>query len=102
MLRALLLVVLASGLCVPGTARAKDDQDQARKALEMGEIRPLDQVLAAIRAVVPGDVVALDLKRKKGRWRYEIKILTPAGKRREVKVDATTLAILDGDDDDDD
>lgn len=100
MLRVLLLVILAAGLGATSAAPANDDQEQARRALEKGEIRPLDQVLAAVRAVVPGDVVALDLKRKKRRWIYEIKVLTPAGKRREVKIDAATLAILDDDDDD--
>ena len=51
---------------------------------------------------MPGDVVKLDLKQKKGVWLYELKILTPSGKRREVRIDAKTLAIIDTDDDDDD
>ncbi|TDR88172.1 PepSY domain-containing protein [Enterovirga rhinocerotis] len=97
-----LLVILLACLVLPATAARAVDQDAARRAMQRGEIRPLDQVLAAARAAVPGDVVSVELERKKGRWLYELKILTPAGKRREVKIDARTLAILDKDDDDDD
>ena len=55
-----------------------------------------------VRGVVPGDVVSVELKRKKERWYYKLKILTPAGKRAEVKIDAKTLDIFDRDEDDDD
>ncbi len=73
------------------------EQDQAREALERGEIRPLDQVLDAARKELPGDVVKVELERDDGRWIYEIKILTAAGDRREVEVDASTLRILEVD-----
>ena len=88
-------------LALVGPAAASGgDQGQARRALEKGEIRPLDQVLAAVRAAVPGDVVALKLERESGKWRYELKVLTPFGQRREVEIDASTLSILkDGKDD---
>lgn len=84
-----------------GPVRVKDDQDQARQALERGEIRSLDEVLRAAREKVPGDVVKLDLKRDDGRWLYKLKILTPQGRRREVKIDAGSLKVVDDDDDDD-
>ena len=96
---AFLLLLAVAAVACPAAA---DDQDRARAALERGEIRPLDQVLAAAKAAVPGDVVKLDLKQKKDVWLYRLKILTPSGKRREVKIDAKTLAIIDSDDDDDD
>jgi uncharacterized membrane protein YkoI len=81
-------------------ARADDDGERARRALERGEIRPLDAVLAAARAAVPGDVVALDLKRDDGRWLYKLRILGTDGRRRDVKIDASSLKLLDVDDDD--
>lgn len=96
---ALLLLVLLPAW--PVHVAADSDQERAKTALERGEIRPLDQVLAAARRAVPGDVVAVELKRKEKRWLYELKILTPAGKRREVKIDANTLAVIEDDDDDD-
>lgn len=82
----------------PPLASGGVDQESARRALEGGEIRPLNEVLAAVQAATPGDVVALKLKHEGKRWRYEVKVLTPAGKRREVTVDAKTLAILEDDD----
>ena len=71
------------------------DQDRARQALERGEIRPLDQVLAAARKALPGEVVKVELERDDGRWIYEIKVLTAEGERREVEIDAQSLAVLE-------
>ncbi|KQS84037.1 peptidase [Methylobacterium sp. Leaf361] len=96
-------LVLALGLLAAlagGPLHAAEDADRARRALESGEIRPLDVVLAAARSAVPGDVVSVDLKRDDGHWLYKLRILGPDGKRRTVKVDAGTLKILDEDDDD--
>lgn len=101
MSRLLLLILLLLPLA-PGPALADSDQERARAALERGEIRPLDQVLAAVRTAVPGDVVSVELKRKKERWYYKLKVLAANGKRREVKIDAKTLVVFDQDDDDDD
>lgn len=76
-------------------AVAESDQDQARRALERGEIRPLDQVLDAARKALPGDVVKVELDEDDGRWIYEIKILTSGGERREVEIDAKSLQVLE-------
>ena len=91
-------LLLLGGAAWP--ARASEDADRARRALEKGEIRPLDEVLRAARAAVPGDVVAVDLKRDDGQWLYRLRILGADGKRRSVKVDAGSLKMLDEDDDD--
>ncbi|MCJ2113509.1 peptidase [Methylobacterium sp. E-025] len=99
-LRTLLVAALCSGLVRMVPARADDDADRARRALERGEIRPLDEVLRAARAAVPGDVVALDLKHHDGHWLYKLRILGADSKRRDVKVDAQSLQIIDRDDDD--
>jgi len=79
---------------VPALADASD-QDRARQALERGDIRPLDQVLDAARKALPGDVVKIELDHDDGRWIYEIKILTAAGERREVEIDARSLQVLE-------
>lgn len=101
LLRPLLLALVALAPALgAGPARADDDGERARRALERGEIRPLDAVLAAARAAVPGDVVALDLKRDDGRWLYKLRILGTDGRRRDVKIDASSLKLLDVDDDD--
>lgn len=79
-------------------ASAKDDcksgQDCALGAREEGKIRPLSEVLAAARAAVPGEVIKIELERERGVWVYEIKILATSGKRREVELNAETLAII--------
>lgn len=93
------LMVLSLLTAMPAAASGGVDQEGARRALEGGEIHSLDEVLAAVRRVVPGDVIALKLRHGDKRWRYELKVLTPSGKRREVTIDASTLAILDDDDD---
>jgi len=95
--RLLLLCLVALS---PGPASASGgDQDRARLALERGEIRPLDEVLRAVRDKAPGDVVSLDLKRDDGRWIYKLKVLAGSGKRRTVEIDAKSLQIVDDDDD---
>ncbi|WP_159997423.1 PepSY domain-containing protein [Roseomonas sp. 18066] len=73
----------------------RNEQDCARQALERGEIRPLEDVLAVVRRAVPGDIVGVELDRDDGRWIYEIKVLTARGQRREVEIEATTLRILE-------
>ncbi|MDP4003760.1 PepSY domain-containing protein [Methylobacterium sp. NEAU K] len=100
--RTALLRLLAGGTfaCLSLAALASEDADRARRALERGEIRPLDAVLRAAREAVPGDVVAVDLKHDDGHWLYKLRILGADGKRRTLKIDAGSLRILDEDDDD--
>lgn len=69
-------------------------QDCALDAFKGGEIRPLPEVLAVARQKLPGEVVKVELEREDGIWVYEIKILTPSGKRREIEIDARTLAVI--------
>lgn len=76
-------------------AWADSNEDEARQALEHGDIRPLDEVLAVAKQRLPGDVVKVKLEHDDGRWKYEIKILTDKGERREVEIDATSLRILE-------
>lgn len=95
----LFLVCMALLLAGPlAAASAKDDcksgQDCALGAREEGKIRPLSEVLAAARTAVPGEVIKIELERERGVWVYEIKILATSGKRREVELNAETLAII--------
>jgi uncharacterized membrane protein YkoI len=94
--RVAILAIASSlaALCCHQSAGASE-QDEARRALERGEIRPLDAVLATQRDALPGDVVKVELERDDGRWIYEIKVLTPAGERREIEIDAGSLQVLE-------
>jgi len=99
LLAAAILVVLT--VAVPAmraeSQSAKDcksSQDCALDAFKSGQIKPLSEVLAVVRAKVPGEVVKVELEREDGIWVYEIKVLTPSGRRREVEINAHTLAII--------
>lgn len=78
-----------------GAQASPDDHDQARSALEAGEIRPIGEVLTMASAEVPGDVVEIELERERGRWIYELKIITPDGRLLEVEMDASDASLIE-------
>ena len=71
-----------------------DDYAAAARAREAGEIRPLAEILEHIKAAHPGEVVGVELERKKGRWVYEIKLIAPGGRFFEIYVDAHDKSTL--------
>jgi uncharacterized membrane protein YkoI len=80
---------LAAALLVASAARADvRDHDAVRRAVQSGEIRPLTEILAAIRGKLPGEVVGVEVEQKNGRWLYEFRALDRAGRLFEVYVDA--------------
>lgn len=101
--RFLLISALASVLAVSGMATAQSNdkahrkaakrkaQQDALRALQNGEILPLMRVLEIALAQVPGKVIETEYKVGP---KYEIKILTPEGRIREVKLDARTGEVL--------
>ncbi|QUS40644.1 peptidase M4 [Tardiphaga alba] len=101
MLIGILLTALVVGSAATHVAVAKDDkseckrsQDCALQALNSGDIRPLTEVLAVARDKLPGEVIKVELDRDDGVWVYEIKVLTASGKRREIEINAQTLAVI--------
>lgn len=72
----------------------KREQDCALNALAGGEIRPLTDVLAVAREKLPGEVIKVELEREDGVWVYEVKVLTTSGRRREIEINAKTLAVI--------
>ena len=72
----------------------KHDHDRARRALERGEVLPLERILASVRAKVPGEIVGVELEREEGRWTYEVRLIDPSGRRLKVYVDAANAGIL--------
>jgi len=94
-------VLIGAAFALPGGAIGQDRgrdcaraQDCALDAYKSGEIRPLSEVLAVAREKIPGEVVKIELEREDGVWVYEIKILTPSGRRREIEINAQTLAVI--------
>ena len=92
-LAGVIAAVLASPIHAEDNA-GEPEHDQARQLLEHGEIRPLDEILAGLAVIYPGDVVSVGLHFEAGRWVYELKIVTEAGRRVEIEVDAATAAII--------
>ena len=76
------------------------DHDRARAALARGEVRPLAEILAVVHDAVPGDIVEVELEREGGVWVYELKVISPDGRRLEVLIDAATGTLLEHEEDD--
>ncbi|OYY10025.1 MAG: hypothetical protein B7Y67_15360 [Polynucleobacter sp. 35-46-11] len=88
----LLLLVLCFSLSIP--AMAEDDHDKARKALESGQVLPLQQILQKISKDHPAQVIEVELERKSNGWIYEIKQLGADGSLCKLEVDAKTGIVL--------
>lgn len=90
---------LAAAAWAPAAWADDDDQDEARAAVERGEILPLADILDRVQPELPGRVLGVELEREDGVWIYELKILRDDGRRVEVEVDAATAAVLSRDED---
>lgn len=83
------VVVLISAQSV-----ADDDQSRALQLLQMGEILPLEEILAISRQQIDGHILEVELEQKRGRMIYEIEMLDHKGRVWELKFDATNGDIL--------
>ena len=88
-----ILLLLASAL---QPARADDDADRARNAVEAGRYLPLEQILRDALARYPGRVVEVELDDDE----YEIEILLDDGDKVELEFDARSGELQDVDTDD--
>jgi uncharacterized membrane protein YkoI len=80
-------MLLALAGAAPGAMASDRDQDMARQAVERGEIKPLAEILKAVRSKLPGDVVGVEIEQKRGRWLYEFRVVDTKGRLFEVYVD---------------
>ena len=78
--------VLSGSGITPVAARC--DQDEARRAVEAGDIRPLTEILKIVRDKLPGDVVHTKLEQKGELWLYEFRVVDRKGQLFDVHVDA--------------
>jgi hypothetical protein len=83
--------LLTAFVAAPGFG---DDHARARAARDAGEIRPLNEIMDAVKRDNPGEVVEVELEREHGRWIYEVKILTPQGEVRKLDYDARSAERL--------
>lgn len=89
--------VRSSAVNSPGvdTGRVPD----MREGLRSGAVLSLVQALDIATGHVPGEVLKVELKDKRGRRLYEIKVLAGNGRVREIKLDAHTGMLLEIEDD---
>lgn len=87
---------------------AQDDGDdandarehyEAREALRLGQVLPLDKIIEAVRKEIVGDIIEIEFERNDGRYVYELEIIDPSGRVIEVEVDAKTAEILEREED---
>lgn len=76
-------------------ARKRAEQEAIRLAVARGEVLPMPRLLAIAREKVAGEVVEVEFEAKKRSIVYEVKILTPSGRVREVELDARTGALIE-------
>jgi uncharacterized membrane protein YkoI len=87
------VLVLLALLATAAPARAAaPDHDRARSAVQAGQIRPLQEILAAVRAQVPGRL--LDARLQQNNRVYEVILLQADGQVVAVTVDARTAQVL--------
>lgn len=73
---------------------ADDDHDDAYELLRIGEILPLEKILAITREQVQGRVLEVELEHEDKLLIYELEVLDKQGIVWEVKVNATTGIII--------
>jgi uncharacterized membrane protein YkoI len=84
-----------------GLAHADDiGPEAAKRLLSEGRIKPLSEVLDAVKRHVPGEMLEVELELEKTGYVYELKLLRPDGKVQEVEADAASGNILKIEDDD--
>jgi uncharacterized membrane protein YkoI len=95
------MLCLATLLASSAGARADDvGPDVAKRLLSEGRIRPLEDIVEAARAKVPGQMLEVELEIEDGVYVYDVKVLQPNGRVVEVEADAKTGAVLKVEDDD--
>lgn len=97
-----LVLVAAGGFAASSDERDDEDHEdheEAYRALQEGQTKPLAEILAAVEEQFDDEVVGVEFEREGGRYVYELKIVGPDGRLREVYVDALTAEILSGEHD---
>ena len=82
------LILATALLAATGAPTLARDHDDARRAVEAGEIRPLADVLNMVKGKLRGEVVGVKLEREAGVWMYEFRVVDEEGRLLEIHVDA--------------
>ena len=75
----------------------RENHEQARRAFQQGQIRSLSEITQQLRPELGGEVIEVELKAKRGRHYYKLKVLAPNGHVSELLVSATDGKIVERD-----
>jgi uncharacterized membrane protein YkoI len=92
---AVLLLAALPGAAPP--ARADDDHERARLAVQRGEILPLEEILRRLPLAADERLLEVEVERDDGIWIYEIEVVSPSGRVREFEVDARDGRVIEVD-----
>jgi uncharacterized membrane protein YkoI len=88
-------VLLLAGTTLSSAVMADDiSQEEARRLMLSGEIRPLAELMQLHPRRLSGHLLDVELEEEKGRLVYEIEVLGQDGVVREFYLDASSGAIL--------
>lgn len=91
---AVLALSAVLAMLAPPELRADEhERDEMHDAVERGEIRSLEDILASLRGRLPGEIAGVDIEREDGRWLYEFRVIDSKGNLFEVYVDPRTGTI---------
>ncbi|AHC34727.1 peptidase [Pseudomonas fluorescens] len=94
-----LAVLVLLAFCSSLSARDLN-QDEALALRQQGVILPLEQLLQQAMARHPGSrLLEAELEKKHGQYAYEVELVTTEGVVREIKLDATTGALIKDEED---
>jgi uncharacterized membrane protein YkoI len=77
------------------SSSGRRNHDDARNALRSGKVRKLSEVLAAVHRAQDGDVMKVSLLQQNGSYIYVFRILTPEQELKKLRINASTLVVLD-------
>lgn len=84
-----LAAIVLAAADMPTLARDRD-HDEARHAVETGEVRKLSEILDIVRDKLPGQIIGVRIEHQREAWTYEFKVINASGKLLDVYVDART------------
>jgi uncharacterized membrane protein YkoI len=89
------IMVLLVVLCVSSlSTSAEESVAKIRKLVESGEILPLENIIASAKTIKPGQILEIELERKKGFYVYEVDILDHRDQVWELKFNAATGKLI--------
>ncbi len=87
--------VAATLLVATGTVSADSlRQNEVRQLRESGKILPMEEILAQVRKVQPGQVVEIELEREDAAYVYEVKVIDDKDAIHKLELDAGNGEVL--------